>query len=621
MKKLLILVLNFLLFNLITFAQDVVLQGPANCGAAANSGSWQVPCGVNSITIEVYGAGGGGGGGGGGSMGGVCPTYGAGGGGGGGYTTITINVIQGSTFSYSVGAGGCGGSNGGDLSNGGHGNAGGNTTFSGSDSGGNAVNLLANGGARGNRGEGCNAFGGGGGAGSGGAGGTASGGSTNTSGSSGGNGVRRTSSMPSSQVGGNGGNGAGPAGGNGGPETSDIGTTYGGGGAGGGDSAGGRGASGAILITFNGTITTPPTPIIASTPPNCNSAGSSSISNFSTTATYTFSPVGPTVVAGGTINGMTVGTSYTVIAVENGCDSDPSAAFSNLAQVPPPATPTITTTLPTCTNNGTATISNYNASLTYIFSPTGPNAGAGGSITDMTVGQNYTVTASDGSCSSSASSSFNIEGQLPGPQTPTVASTPPNCNSAGSSSITNFSTTATYSFSPAGPTVGAGGAINGMTVGTSYTVIAVENGCDSDPSAAFQNLAQTPAPVAPTVVVTAPSCSANGSAQISNYNGSLNYVFSPTGPTVALNGTINGISFNTNYTIVANDGACNSNPSNSFSVLQQLSNPTASISGNLSYCNGLSSTIVASGGVNYVWYNDSNTSIGNNATISLNQCS
>lgn len=56
-------------------------------------------------------------GGGGGSNGGICNTRGGGGGGGGGYTSITINVIPGSSFSYSIGSGGCGGSNGGDNSN------------------------------------------------------------------------------------------------------------------------------------------------------------------------------------------------------------------------------------------------------------------------------------------------------------------------------------------------------------------------------------------------------------------------------------------------------------------------------------------------------------------------
>jgi hypothetical protein len=75
---------------------------------------------------------------------------------------------------------------------------------------------------------------------------------------------------------------------------------------------------------------------------------------------------------------MTIGTSYTVIARENGCDSPASVAFSNAAQTAPPAIPTITTVAASCTAAGSSTITNYNASLTYIFSPAGPTAGAGG---------------------------------------------------------------------------------------------------------------------------------------------------------------------------------------------------------------------------------------------------
>ena len=68
--------------------------------------------------------------------------------------------------------------------------------------------------------------------------------------------------------------------------------------------------------------------------------------------------------------------------------------------------PTITEVPPTCTADGTSTISNYNSSNTYVFTPAGPTIGAGGLINGMTLGTSYTVTATSGSCTSSASSSF-----------------------------------------------------------------------------------------------------------------------------------------------------------------------------------------------------------------------
>jgi hypothetical protein len=54
----------------------------------------------------------------------------------------------------------------------------------------------------------------------------------------------------------------------------------------------------------------------------------------------------------------------------------------------------------------------------------------------------------------------------------------------------------TYIFSPTGPTVGAGGVISGMTIGTSYTVEASDGTCSSAPSTSFTNGAQFPPVVA-----------------------------------------------------------------------------------------------------------------------------
>jgi hypothetical protein len=76
--------------------------------------------------------------------------------------------------------------------------------------------------------------------------------------------------------------------------------------------------------------------------------------------------------------------------------------------------PTITTTAATCSFAGTATISNYNSAYTYTFTPSGPGVGTGGVITGMTAGTNYTLTAGNGTCTSTASSQFSVAAQLPG---------------------------------------------------------------------------------------------------------------------------------------------------------------------------------------------------------------
>ena len=183
------------------------------------SGTWVVPTGVTSISVQAWGAGGAGGG---------STTNGSGGSGGGGgaYAINTFAVTPGQNINYTVGTAGAGSN--------GAGTAGNDTTI---------LALTARGGTGGGANQGAI-----------GTGGTATGGSTNTTG---GNGLVGTA------IGGNGGNGAnggaGGAGVNGGPGL--PGNTPGGGGGAerqGGGSAGGNGAVGQITITW--------TPFVCNTP-------------------------------------------------------------------------------------------------------------------------------------------------------------------------------------------------------------------------------------------------------------------------------------------------------------------------------------------------------------------
>jgi hypothetical protein len=84
----------------------------------------------------------------------------------------------------------------------------------------------------------------------------------------------------------------------------------------------------------------------------------------------------------------------------------------------------------------------------------------------MAAGTNYTVTAKSAGCTSTASASFSIAAMLPTPAVPVVSVI------AGTATISNYNSAYTYVFSPAGPSVGAGGLISGMIAGTSYTVTA-----------------------------------------------------------------------------------------------------------------------------------------------------
>ncbi|MFN7014743.1 MAG: hypothetical protein ACK4ON_10800, partial [Bacteroidia bacterium] len=287
--------------------------------------------------------------------------------------------------------------------------------------------------------------------------------------------------------------------------------------------------------SLNGVITIvaiPSIPTINNDSPTCSADGTSTVSNYDAGVTYVFSPVGPSVGADGVISGMTTGTSYTVLASNGTCSSISSLPFVNNIMLVTPDVPTVSVVAETCSSNSVATVTNYDASLSYTFTPAGPIVEVGGLITGMMVATNYTVTASNGSCSSVDSASFSINAMLATPVTPTINTVGPTCVVDGSSTISNYDGSLTYTFSPAGPAVGVGGAITGMITGTNYTVVASNATCTSASSLTFNNAAQLSIPVTPLVSVSAPTCSSNGVATITNYVGGLTYLFTPSGPSV-----------------------------------------------------------------------------------------
>lgn len=205
------------------------------------AGSWTVPCGVTSITVEAWGGGGAGGG---------CTSNNdsGDGGGSGAYTSGIFAVTAGSNIAYTIGAGGVGSTN--------NGTDGGDTTI---------LGMIAGGGRGGNANGGSVT----------GTGGTATGGTINTNGNNG--------TAGGTSTGGNGGNA--PNGGSGGTGRNDNngnpGATPGGGGGGGEGSgvllwfrarSGGNGGDGQIRITYN--VSLPAAPANpTSNSPQCNPPG------------------------------------------------------------------------------------------------------------------------------------------------------------------------------------------------------------------------------------------------------------------------------------------------------------------------------------------------------------
>ena len=329
-----------------------------------------------------------------------------------------------------------------------------------------------------------------------------------------------------------------------------------------------------VTATLN-TVTPIDVPTIITTAATCSAAGTSTVSNYSASLTYTFSPSGPSVSTGGLITGAIAGTAYTVTSGNINCTSAMSASFTNAAQLVTPAVPTLTTTAATCSAAGSATVSNYSASITYTFTPTGPTVTTGGIITGATLGTAYTVKAANVSCTSAASASFTNAAQLVTPAVPSVTTTAATCSAAGTTTVSNYNAALTYTFTPSGPTLTTGGIITGATAGTAYTVTAGNGSCTSAASASFTNAAQLVTPAVPTVTTTAATCSAAGTTTVSNYNAALTYTFTPSGPTVTTGGLITGATAGTAYTVTAGNGSCTSAASASFTNAAILAAPAA----------------------------------------------
>ncbi|WP_299137160.1 hypothetical protein, partial [uncultured Tenacibaculum sp.] len=162
-------------------------------------------------------------------------------------------------------------------------------------------------------------------------------------------------------------------------------------------------------------LTVPSTPVVSVTAASCSSAAVVTVTNYvASGVTYTSSPAGLTVGAGGVVSGGVDGTSYTITATSTSAGSCPSTASSSFtndtdSQLTVPSTPTIgTITQPTCTVTiGNFQIVGYNALNTYNFTPSVVSISSTGLVTGNPGTYTFTVENTAG-CISLASSNVVI---------------------------------------------------------------------------------------------------------------------------------------------------------------------------------------------------------------------
>jgi hypothetical protein len=135
----------------------------------------------------------------------------------------------------------------------------------------------------------------------------------------------------------------------------------------------------------------------------------------------------------------------------------------------------------------------------------------------------YTVTATNNyGCTATASTTVTVNSL---PAVPTIAVTAPTCSSAATNILSTYSASLTYTSTPSGLSVGAGGVITGGTNGTSYTIRATNASSCFATSASFTfNGGAMLATPALTVSPNQSICS--GSAATLTVSGAQSYIWS-----------------------------------------------------------------------------------------------
>ncbi|WP_052257270.1 T9SS sorting signal type C domain-containing protein, partial [Flavobacterium sp. AED] len=294
------------------------------------------------------------------------------------------------------------------------------------------------------------------------------------------------------------------------------------------------------------------------------------ITNYNASYTYAASPSTGVVISGNTVTAPTG--SYALTATLGTCTSVASSGVTINAQPATPVQPILSTVIqPTCSaSTGSFTITNYNASYTYVASPSAGVVISGNTVTAPT--GSYTLTATLGTCTSVASSGVTINAQPTTPVQPILSTAiQPTCSaSTGSFTITNYNAFYTYAASPSTGVVISGNTVTAPT--GSYTLTATLGTCTSVASSGVTINAQPTTPVQPILsTVIQPTCSTStGSFTITNYNASYTYTASPSAGVTISGNTVTAPSGS--YTLTATLGTCTSVASSGVTINNQAIN-------------------------------------------------
>jgi Secretion system C-terminal sorting domain len=282
------------------------------------------------------------------------------------------------------------------------------------------------------------------------------------------------------------------------------------------------------------------------------------------------------------LSNVTANGTYTVTVSNNGCTSTASKVVS----VTPLPVAAITASGTTALCAGGSVSLTASGGTNYAWS----NGVFGATLQNLTTGGNYTVTVSNGSCTSVAAKNITVS---PVPVA-TITASGATTFCQGSSVNLTASGGTIYNWSNGATTA----TLSNITTAGKYTVTVSNGNCTAT---AVQNIAVSSTPIAAITASGATAFCQGGSVNLTA-SGGTNYAWS-NGATTA---TISNITTSGSYVVTISNGNCTTTGTQNVTITPL---PVAKItaSGLTTFCTGGSVNLTASGGTAYAWSNGATT--------------